>query len=237
MLVKSVNFRVAMLLVCLVLVTSTSQADVGVKIDYVNRYIWRGFDLNPDNHYVVQPSLDYAFPESRWSVNVWHSISAENSKTNEIDLTFNYNFPACKDISMSAGIIHYGLYWADNYNQDDNTSIETYFSASWDKVALHPKLSFYHDCKNGNGLYTQLSISEEIALSKKQNLDISSSLGYNQKQWINRAGFSDLSLTASLPLTSGKTTITPFAGISWPLMKEINPGVDREYWLGLSLGF
>ena len=237
MLARRVNLSVAILLACLVLVTFSSEASVDVKIDYVSRYIWRGFDLNPDNHYAIQPSLNFTFPESRWSVNVWHSISAENNELNEIDLTLNYNFPTCKDISMSAGIIHYGFYWADNFNQDDNTSLESYFSVSWDKAALNPKLSFYHDCKNGSGLYTQLSLSEGIALSKKQNLEITSSLGYNQKQWINKSGFSDLSLTASLPLTSGKMTITPFASISWPLMKEINPGVDREYWLGLSLGF
>ncbi|MDD2999631.1 MAG: hypothetical protein PHV05_11270 [Candidatus Riflebacteria bacterium] len=235
---KGANFKLTgILLICLVMMTAASEAAVGVKIDYLNRYIWRGFDLNPDNNFVVQPSLDFTFPESRWSINLWHSMSAEEHQLNEIDLTFNYDFETSENISVSAGLIHYGWYWVNDFNQNDHTTIETYVAIGWDKLALSPKLSFNHDCKNGNGLYTQLSLSKEIALSKTQNLEISSALGYNRKQWINKSGFTDLSMTASLPLTSGKATITPFMGISWTLMKEINPDVSREYWLGLSLEF
>lgn len=234
---KRYNFQLIIILICLVFVSYSAGASVDVKIDYMNRYIWRGFDLNPDNHYVVQPSFDFTFPESRWSVNLWHSISSEDHELNEVDLTLNYDFETSHEVAISAGIVHYGWYWAKNFNQKNNTTIETYVSFTWEKSALSPTLSFYHDCKNGSGLYTQLTLAKSIALSKTQNLEISSGIGCNQKQWINRSGFSDISLTASLPLTSGKATITPFVGVSWPLMKEINPGVNREYWLGMSLEF
>lgn len=235
---RSINgkARVFMFLLSLVLVANMAAA-ASFQLDYMNRYIWRGFDLNPDNHYVIQPSVNFTFPESNWSINLWYSYSAEDKNLNETDVTFNYDFPGTKGVAVSAGIVHYGWYSADNFDADANTTIETYLTLSWEESPLSPSFSLYHDCKNGNGLYAQLSLSKEFAVSKKQNIELSSSIGYNQKQWISKSGFSDVSATVSYPIKQGKNTITPFAGISWPLLKDINPGVDREYILGVSFAF
>lgn len=210
-------------------------AETSFSVDFMNRYIWRGFDLNPDNKYVIQPSVDFTFGESPWSLNLWYSYSNEDHTLNEVDLTVNYCFPETEKLAINAGIVHYGWYWANNFNHEDNTTIETYVSFAWKKCDLNPELSFYHDNKNGNGLYTQLALSKEIKLSDRQNIELSSTLGYNQKQWISKSGLSDASLKLSVPLNEGK--ITPFFGISWPLIKDINPDVAREYWMGVNLSF
>lgn len=210
-------------------------AETSFNIDYSNRYIWRGFDLNPDNKFVIQPSVDFTFGESPWSLNLWYSHSNENNDLNEIDLTVNYTFPGGKDVEITAGMIHYGWYWVDNFKEENNTTLETFVTFAWKNLDLNPEFSLYHDNKNGNGLYAQLALSKEFKLSEKQTIELSSSIGYNQKQWINKSGLSDVNLRLSVPLNDGK--ITPFFAISWPLMKEINPDVAREYWMGLSLSF
>ncbi|GAB4275069.1 MAG: hypothetical protein Kow0029_15910 [Candidatus Rifleibacteriota bacterium] len=231
------RYQLFLLIFSLMITNCVFAVTIKPKLDFSNRYIWRGFDANPDNHYVIQPSFDLSFPESHWSFNIWYSFSAENHELNELDLTFNYDFQISSDVSVSAGIIHYGWYQAKNFSSEENTTIETYFSFAWKKQPLSPTISFNHDCKNGNGLYAQLALSKSFAISQSQNLELSTTIGYNQKQWISRSGLSEVAVTASLPIVDGTNTITPFVGISWPLMNEINPGVNREYWMGLSLEF
>jgi hypothetical protein len=213
-------------------------AETSFELDYVNRYIWRGFDLNADNNFAIQPSIDFSFAESRWSVNLWQSFSAEDKDLNEVDITLNYDFPASENLSVSAGIVHYGWYWVDDFNSERDTTIETYVVFSWFNAYLTPELSFYHDCMNGNGLYAQLALAKEFVISENQKVELSSTIGYNHKQWISQAGLSDITAMVSIPVANnGKIGITPYAAITWPLLDEINPGVSREYWLGVNFAF
>lgn len=225
-------------LVAVILSFSAQMAEAvetSYTLEFYNRYIWRGFDLNPDNKFVVQPSIDFTFGDSPWSVNLWYNYSNENHELNEIDLTINYLLTSNENIEITIGSVLFGWYWAKDFNTENNTTIENYITFNWKNVELNPELSIYHDCKNGNGLYANLAFSKEFKLSKKQNMEISTSIGYNQKQWINKSGLSDANLKLSVPLNDGK--ITPFFAVTWPLLKEINPEVAREYWMGVSLSF
>ncbi len=215
----------------------TAQAKVDYQLDYASRYIWRGFDLNPNNQFVIQPSANYQFPNSNWSVNAWMSLSKKDKDLNELDLTFNYDFPVTGSIAVSAGLIHYGWYWAKDFSHKKNTSMETYVTLAWQNCDLNPEISLYQDFKNGNGFYGQLKLSKEIKLSKSNNMEISSSIGYNQKQWVSASGFSDFNMTLAFPMTSGKFTFTPFYSHTWVLLKEVNPGKAHEHWVGLSVAF
>lgn len=209
--------------------------ETSYTLEFYNRYIWRGFDLNPDNKFVVQPSVDFTFGDSPWSANLWYNYSNENHELNEIDLTISYLLSSNENFDITIGSVLFGWYWAKDFNTENNTTIENFVTLAWKNHELNPELSIYHDCKNGNGLYASLALSKEIKLSEKQNLEISSSIGYNQKQWISRSGFSDVNLKLAIPLNEGK--ITPFFGITWPLLDDINPDVAREYWMGISLSF
>ena len=48
---------------------------VAPQVDLVSRYVWRGFDLLPDNHPAIQPSLTIDLGESGFSLNVWSSFA------------------------------------------------------------------------------------------------------------------------------------------------------------------
>ena len=94
--------------------TSFSSANIknlSVEAHYVSRFIWRGFDVTPDNNPAFQPSLTYSFGKTGLWVNLWGSIGlTERSKiktADEVDYVFGY------DKSLAGGIIDFsaGMYY------------------------------------------------------------------------------------------------------------------------------
>jgi uncharacterized protein (TIGR02001 family) len=206
-------------------------------LDFYSRYIWRGFDLNPDNKPVLQPSVTYSFGDTGFSVNFWGSLSYEDKGLNETDITLSYEFKQIKNISLSVGFIHYGWYFSDDFSFKDHTTQELYVSAGFDKLPLKPTLTLYYDINNGEGLYALLGIGHGIKVSDSVTLDLAASLGYNGGQWVEDPGFSDLNLVVSIPLQLNKLSISPFLGSSIILMDEVNPEVENEIYFGFSLAF
>ena len=56
---------VLLLLICLAGAALTLPGAVSGQVDLVSRYIWRGFDLLPDNHAAIQPALTIDLGEER----------------------------------------------------------------------------------------------------------------------------------------------------------------------------
>jgi len=63
---------------------------LGVTLDvtYLSRYIWRGFDIYPDNHSAIQPSIDLDFYGTGFGVNVLSSRANGSGFENEEELDF-----------------------------------------------------------------------------------------------------------------------------------------------------
>lgn len=220
-----------------VLLPGRMDAGVDCSVDFYSRYIWRGFDLNPDNKPVVQPSITYAFGDSGFSVNLWGSFSFENSELNETDITLSYEFKNLKTISLSIGFIHYGWYFTEGFTLEDNTTQEVYVTAGLPGVPLNPTVSLYYDINNGDGLYATFGVSHGLSFAQSLTLELAATLGYNGGQWTESTGFSNLNLTASLPISLNKISIAPIVGTTFILMDEVNPGVDNEFYVGVSLAF
>lgn len=235
------NKKCLTLIVCLIsimiLLRSPLSAKIETRIDFLSRYIWRGFDLNPDNKPVIQPSVTFGFEESGFSVNFWGSFSFEDRELNELDMTFAYDFNMSEDLALSIGFVHYGWYFARNFDFKDNTTQELYLSAILQRVALHPSMSVYYDFGNGDGIYLQFGISHSLKVNKTSILELGAALGYNGGQWIEDTGFSDIGILASLPLKVGNTSISPVLGLSFILLDEVNRNTDYEIWFGVSVIF
>lgn len=234
-LAKKIGLVVMAIVLFLLPLTQQLQAGNSWQVDLSSRYIWRGFDLNPQNKPVIQPSFTHTFGESGFAVNLWGSISFEDKALNEIDLTLTYDLKTTEDYSISLGFIHYGWYFSEDFDFGDHTTQEVYISAGLPKVFLNPNLTFYYDFNNGDGYYVLASLGHSLEVAPKVNLDLSASLGYNGKQWIDRTGFSDLNLGLAIPLVLEKITITPFLRATFILMDEINPFVHNEITLGISI--
>jgi len=235
---KKCHFVYLVLFVSFAFFSSNLKAEVVYQVDAASRYIWRGFDLNPQKKHVIQPSIDLAFGQSRFTLNLWSSISFVSKDLNEFDLTLSYATDLSKEVSLTAGFIHYAWYLAENFKFKDNTSHEFFFSIESPTIFLHPSLSIYYDFTVGDGIYIQLEIDHSFPLFEKFGAILSASLGYNGGQWLTEEsdpGFSDLNFGLTLPFQNGSFQISAFVNYSIVLLDVI--GEENHFWFGLSLSY
>jgi len=209
---------------------------VAPQVDLVSRYVWRGFDLLPDNHMAIQPSLTIDLGASGFSLNVWSSFALANRAdfkySDEIDLTLSYEFAMPEGWELSAGFTHYAFWFAEDFSFKDSTSQEVYVTAARTDLPLSPTLSLYYDVNLGSGLYVTLGGSHELKVSETIGMEMGGLIGFNSRQYIDKTGFSDIDLYVKAPLTLGKLTLTPSVNVMIPLMDEVNE--DVEFWFGFS---
>jgi len=212
---------------------------VAPQVDLVSRYVWRGFDLLPDNHMAIQPSLTIDLGRSGFALNVWSSFALANRAdfkySDEIDLTLSYEFAMPEGWELSAGFTHYGYWFAEDFSFKESTSQEVYVTAARTDLPLSPTLSLYYDFNLGSGLYVTLGGSHELKLGEKISMEMGGLIGFNSRQYIDKTGFSDIDLYVKVPLTLGKLTLTPSVNVMIPLLDEVNE--DVEFWFGFSAAF
>jgi hypothetical protein len=225
-----------LLLICLVGVALPLPGAFAGRIDLVSRYIWRGFDLLPDNHAAIQPSLNADLGKSGFSLAVWCSFALAQRDvfkySDEIDLTLSYAFKMPKGWELSAGFTNYGYWFANNFKFKDNTSLEVYATAARTDLPLSPTFSVYYDFNLGGGLYATLGGSHRLKVNEKVSVDLGGLIGFNSRQYIDKTGFSDIDFYAKIPLTMGKLTLTPSLNVMIPLLEEVNK--NTEIWFGFS---
>jgi hypothetical protein len=224
------------LLVCLAGAAPPLPGAVSAQVDLVSRYVWRGFDLLPDNHPAIQPSLSLDLGQSGFSLNIWGSFALarrrEFRSSDEIDVTLSYAFKMPEGWELTAGFTQYGYGFADGFKFEDNTSQEVNATVTKPDLPLSPQFSVYYDFNLGSGLYVTLGGSHELKVDEKMSLEAGGLIGFNSRQYIDKTGFSNIDLYVKLPLTMGKLTLTPSFNVMIPLLAEVNEDVD--IWFGFS---
>ena len=227
--------RFALLLLACLVCTALPGAVSG-QVDLVSRYIWRGFDLLPDNHAAIQPSLTVALGKSGFALNVWSSFALaqryEFKYSDEIDVTISYAFKMPEGWEFAAGFTNYGYWFADDFKFKNHTSQEVYAIVTKTNLPLSPQLSVYYDFNLGSGLYVTLGGGHELKVNEKVSVKVGGLIGFNSRQYIDKTGFSDIDLYAKVPLTVGKLTLTPSLNVMIPLLDAVNE--DTEIWFGFS---
>ncbi len=224
------------LLVCLAGAALPLPGAVSGQIDMVSRYIWRGFDLLPDNHMALQPSLTVDLGKSGVALEIWSSFALANRRdfkySDEIDLTLSYDFTMPEGWELSLGICHYGYWFAEDFTFKDGTSQEIFATVTRTDLPLSPTLSLYYDFNLGSGLYATLGGSHELKVSEKVSMELGGLIGFNSRQFIAKSGFSDIDFFVKAPLTLGRVVLTTSLNVMIPLMDEVNE--DTEVWVGFS---
>lgn len=229
-------FLTALSLVCLFSFSTRLSAQFNIQVDYASSYIWRGFDLNPIKKPVLQPSVEYVFSDSGFSLNIWNSISFADKELLETDLTLDYAFKGLDIFSFRAGFIHYGWYFTENFHFSYDTSQELYLSAGIEDFFLKPALTLFYDFTNGDGLYILLETESRVILTESVPLHLCASLGYNAGQWLAEGagrGFSDLNIGAEALLRKGKISLVPF--VRWTIVLLDAIGDEKYFQFGVSL--
>ena len=224
----------------LILAAGCLPAQWTFQADLPSRFIWRGFDLLPEDHPAFQPSATYAFGDSGFSVNLWGSAALsgrdELGEWDEIDLTLAYAFAPAGGLDAVVGLTNYGWWWADDFDRGDDTTQEAFTALRLTEPALAPGLTIYYDFNLNSGLYASLDAGHAFRISDSAELVVNLAAGYNRHFRIAGSGFSDATLSVSLPVGFGKARLTPFAKYSRIFMDEVNTAA-YEAWGGVSVGF
>ena len=215
---------------------------VTFQADVTSRFIWRGFDLLPDNNSALQPSLTFDLGDTGFALNIWASFALTDRDiykyNDEIDVTLTYAFNTPENLSLLVGFTNYGWWFADEFKFKDNTTQEFFVELGFPRVPLAPKVTAYYDINLGDGLYVKLAGGHELAIGQGLKLNLTGALGYNGGMFLPDGadkGFSDLTFGASLPLSIGKLTIAPFVNYTFVFLDSVNE--DNELWFGASLIF
>lgn len=97
-------FRSCIFLIVLISNTYFAQT-ISVNVDFVNRYIWRGFDLGA-NTPSVQPNVK--FSTGGFSTGFWGAYALANENAlEEIDFYASYSFAIAQSGSLSLGLTDY----------------------------------------------------------------------------------------------------------------------------------
>ncbi len=228
------------LILLLLLVPGPALKAVDFEFSLVSRYIWRGFDLLPQNKPAFQPSLTFALGESGFSINLWSSFSLAERRLyrelDEIDLTLQYEKEFSRDLALTFGLVHYGYYFARPFSLRYNTTQELFLTLGLNGLPLAPQLSIFYDFNLGDGFYGQLEMVQNSALRPGLALQYGARLGYNGGQYGISPGFSDITLITGLEIKGKSWTLVPFVHLALILNSEINP--DKvELYGGLTVSF
>ena len=235
--IENKTLRIVLVLIPVIGLSLPLAAGFKYNLTYSSSYIWRGFDLNPTQKMVLQPSVDYSFGKSGLDLNIWGSFSFVNRYSNEIDLTLSYIFRTSENLRLKAGLIHYGYYFVENFSFENNTSHEIFVSAGLPNLVIHPSLTVFYDFTNGDGFYLQLETGHSITITQSIQTELSASLGYNGGQWLAEGedpGFSDLNIGAAVLFEYKNWEITPFANYTFVLLDVL--GNENFFWFGIGVG-
>ena len=238
MVVKKYKIPGAVLWLFLIVLPPCLSAEFTLKADLVSSYIWRGFDLNPYERPVLQPSISTDLGDTGLSLELWGSFSFENKELHEFDFTLAYQKRLGKHLEVGAGLIHYGWYFFPDFRFEDDTTHELFLSAALPGSTFSPGLVVFYDFHNGDGFYVLLQSDFEAALLPRVGLRLYASLGYNAGQWLAEGvdpGLSDLNLKMSAPFSAGDFRVVPYAQYTFVLMESIS---EEDYFLyGISVSF
>jgi len=186
-----------------------SKFTASASIDYANKYVWRGQNLNNESvlQYNASGSI-YGFTGAIWAnmpltnrapnIKAFDNYPSQAGEFDEIDYSLDYTraFPNSDKVSFSLGIIRYTF---EGHGDDQTTEI--YGGLSFD-VPLSPSVTWYRDVDVINGSYIALGLGhtfeklhswsddEYISLEVTGNIGIGGS-GYNgcEKGSANDAGY------------------------------------------------
>lgn len=198
----------------------------GGEIGVYSKYLWRGFVLA--DAVSMQPTYWVKFGSSL-TVSSWMNVAREQLEgpLTEHDLTVDYTKSLGPKFSVSAGWINYVFPGLD----EGSVTNEIYGGLSHASY-FNPAVKVYVDFHEGKGTYFNFSASHTYAFGSQGFAATPSfGLGYNDKQWIDEATWSDANFGVKLtvPTPIKRLFITPAIYYSKALNKDLGVFDDHFY--------
>lgn len=230
--------------------------DVSVSTSFLTKYIWRGQNLG--NEPVMQ--VDASLSKYGFTLDVWGNYSLAHDKTldsgryqefTELDYTASYEFSVgdalaklgmdtvdiLEPLSIKSGYTFYTFPNLD-LKEKGSYSHETILGVSYDTL-LQPYITWYWDVEAGKGSYLQFGGGHTFELGNGITSSIGTAFAYNDKQWTNKSGWSDVLVKAdvSIPVLE-YFMVTPQVAYSVILDRETYSDAEsNEFYGGISVGF
>ena len=201
-------------------------------------YIWRGFDLNPEREFMINPYASLSIGDTGLSITAWGSYALEEKEMRELDLTLAYVFKPTRHLRAKLGYTEYRFFNIHDplYLRSDSKEVFVSLGLPW--TLFEPELTAYYDFGAGDGMYFNFRVQHAIQLLSFLKLEFYSSLGYNAGQWLPegaKTGFSDFNFTTMLPIKLGRIYIIPFTSYTAILLDSISN--SRYFWFGITFGY
>lgn len=219
-----------------------------VAVDYASRYIWRGYDLIPDNNPAVQPRFSVAYgitDELTVKYLFWadYRLVSGSDRTEENDNDWD-EFDHVPSLVYTPNDtwsfeLGYILYYLPSLT---NTQ-EVYGGATMALPANHyTSLYVYYDFDDDtpDGVYVKLAVGGSQTITEYAKCFYSAGLGYMDYDEGFDDGFADLPLTAgiSIDLSRGlSATISGNYSFTLDALEDNDLNDKDEAWLMTGLAY
>ena len=208
---------------------------VGYTLDYTSKYIWRGWDLTPNDNSAVQPGVSYSTGSMEFGY--WSSFAVSNrnelSSLDEFDVYFSYSSSLGETTEYSVGMTYYSWLNSENFNFGDFATPEPFITVADSRVPYGLSLGVYYDLNLGDGVYVQASGGHSMSFSERV-VDLSISVGYNGGQWDADAGISDIVLSAGSSFDFSFGSLSP--AVNYAIIPDENISAENKLWFTLGFG-
>ena len=182
-------------------------------MDIFDKYVWRGTTIKTDA--VLQSSVEMSYVGLRF--NYWYNYHFSTENVTDSSYSISYSFTINK-LTVEPGNLYYEL---DGVNDTE----ELFVSLSYD-THLSPTIIFYYDWKEGEGAFTDLSLSYSVNVFNDIFFNVNTLIGTNIKNklmGLDKNGdaftdlyYADLSAVISIPFAR-VLELSLKAGYSIPL--------------------
>lgn len=224
--------KIILLITILLFAACASQAeehkvDITAGLSYMSSYIWRGFDMLPDNEDALDAQFGFTLGDSGHSLNI-SSVYAldDTSDIDEHRITWDYTRPVSPSLDICYGINYF------SYPQVNVETAEVYAGAAWPPVALHPTLKVYADYRDGEGYYVTAGVSHS-APAGNQHLRLALSAGYSDGYRNVHPGVTDIVISLDSTFDVGTVYVTPSLNYTITPEDTVNTD-DGEFWAGIA---
>lgn len=196
---------------------STAAAEIEVTGDVyatvASDYLWRGFNVNPDDDFVGQTGMDLSI--SSVTLSWWGNYSEETKTMDEVDYVIDYSKDLTEMVSASVGYIHYQI-------GGDKVS-EAYVGLGLATI-LEPSVTFYTTMGDSAGdtegdYFISVGVGHGIEIDEKMAVSIGAALGYSSNEGYDDLHNAELSVGLDYAVNE-QVTITPAALVSTPMSDD-----------------
>ncbi len=222
-------------IISIIIIFSLNIYPIDFSLSLNSSYIWRGFDLVPDDKPVVffTVSDDFDnFLSGELYLETFFAYSFEmmgsDKHYSELDLTAGFRKKLNKDMEIETGLTLYTFPYVEDFLGKNSLSPELFLTLNFLKK-FSPFISVYYDMNLGGGFYFVGGLEDEIFYG----INLKTKLGYNSGQFIESSTLSDLSIELSRGFYLGNVHLILLVEFVHIFSREINPE-ENEFLYGVN---